>query len=48
MNNVVEAVCRNRLTGMMIMMIMMMVIMVIMVMIMNGFELTSPEHSAEY
>ena len=45
MNNVVEAVCRNRLTGMMIMMIMMMVIMV---MIMNGFELTSPEHSAEY
>ena len=45
MNNVVEAVCRNRLTGMMIMIIMMMVIMV---MIMNGFELTSPEHSAEY
>ena len=45
MNNVVEAVCRNRLTGMMIMMIMMMAIMV---MIMNGFELTSPEHSAEY
>ena len=45
MNNIVEAVCRNRLTGMMIMMIMMMVMMV---MVMNRFELTSPEHSAEY
>ena len=45
MNNIVEAVCRNRLTGMMIMMIRMMVMMVMM---MNGFELTSPEHSAEY
>ena len=45
MNNIVEAVCRNRLTGMMIKMTRMMVMMVMM---MNGFELTSPEHSAKY
>ena len=37
MNNIVEAVCRNRLIGMMIMMIRMMVMMVMM---MNGFELS--------